>query len=178
MNSELHNLQVSVNTAILVLGRDLTIRRFTPVAERVFNLLATDLGRPLGGVRHNLDFPDLEQFLAQVITCAVPAEREVRDHAGHWFSLRARPFVTLDNQIDGAVLMLVDIDALKQADEQLRLQLAVLQSTANAIVFTGRDGIIQWANPALTTLTGYSPEEVIGQDPRLFNSGKQDHAFY
>ena len=83
------------------------IRRFTPEAAKVFNLLAADVGRPLGNIGHNLDFPGLEQFLAQVIDSAVPAEREIRDKAGHWFALRARPFVTLDNKIDGAVLMLV-----------------------------------------------------------------------
>ena len=40
--------------AIVLLGRDLTIRRFTPLAKKIFNLLATDVGRPLSRVRHNL----------------------------------------------------------------------------------------------------------------------------
>ena len=54
LNGDLKNLYVSLNTAILLLGRDLTIRRFTPPAEKIFNLIATDVGRPLGGIRHNL----------------------------------------------------------------------------------------------------------------------------
>jgi len=70
------------------------------------------------------------------------------------------------------------VRARRRAEEQMRLQLAVLQSTANAIIFTGRNGVIQWVNPALTSLTGYSPAEAIGQNPRLFSSGKQDRAFY
>src|SRR5262249_6754124 len=54
LNADLSNLHSSVNMAILVLARDLTIRRFTTPAEKIFNLLATDVGRPLSSVRHNL----------------------------------------------------------------------------------------------------------------------------
>src|SRR6185437_6154363 len=104
LNNDLSNLHVSINTAILLLGRDLTIRRFTPLAEKSFNLLPTDVGRPLSGVRHNLDFPKLEEFLAEVIDTVCPREREVQDMEGHWYLLRARPYMTLDNKIDGAVL--------------------------------------------------------------------------
>src|SRR6202008_502480 len=56
LNAELNNLHASVNLPILVLARDLTIRRFPAPAERIFNLLATDLGRPLSVLRHNLEF--------------------------------------------------------------------------------------------------------------------------
>ena len=65
-----------------------------------------------------------------------------------------------------------------QAEEQLRLHSTILESTANAIVIAGRDGIIQWVNPAFTQLTGYSFAEIIGQNPRVFKSGLQDSNFY
>jgi len=119
LNSDLSNLHVSINTAILVLGRDLTIQRFTPLAEKAFNLLATDVGRPLSGVRHNLDFPELEELLVEVIKTASPREREVQDKNGHWYLLRARPYLTFDNKIDGAVLVLMDIDALKRSQREI-----------------------------------------------------------
>ncbi len=47
--------------------RDLTVVRFTPVAVKLFNLLATDVGRPIHGIRHNLDLPDLELLLDEVL---------------------------------------------------------------------------------------------------------------
>ena len=119
LNSDLSNLHVSINTAILVLGRDLTIRRFTPLAEKVFNLMATDVGRPLSGVRHNLDFPELEELLAEVIKTVSAREREVQDNDGHWYLLRARPYLTFDNKIDGAVLVLMDINALKRSQQEI-----------------------------------------------------------
>jgi len=120
LNNDLSNLHVSINTAILLLGRDLTVRRFTPLAEKAFNLLPTDVGRPLSGIRHNLDFPGLENFLAEVIDSMGVREREVQDKDGRWYVLRARPYLTLDNKIDGAVLVLVDIDDLKFKEQEIK----------------------------------------------------------
>lgn len=66
----------------------------------------------------------------------------------------------------------------KRAEEHLRLQSAALEAAANAIVITDREGRISWANPAFTRLTGYSPQEAIGQTPRLLKSGLQVPSFY
>src|SRR5205823_460287 len=60
LNSDLTNLQTSTHLAIVLLGRDLTIRRFSVQAQKQFGLLATDIGRPFGSVRHNLDHSDLD----------------------------------------------------------------------------------------------------------------------
>ncbi len=120
LNSDLNNLHVSINTGILLLSRNLAIRRFTPVAEKIFNLLPADLGRPLSGIRHSLDFPDLEKFVAGVIDTVTVQEREVQDREGRWYMLRARPYLTLDNKIDGAVLVLTDIDDLKFKEQEIR----------------------------------------------------------
>jgi PAS domain S-box-containing protein len=67
---------------------------------------------------------------------------------------------------------------LQRSQEQLRLQTAALESAANAIIITDGDGAIQWTNRAFTGLTGYAADEVLGQNPRLLKSGKQDAAFY
>ncbi|MEO7799680.1 MAG: CheR family methyltransferase, partial [Opitutaceae bacterium] len=115
-NADLVNLQTSLQTALLVLGRDLTVRRFTAPAEKIFNLVATDLGRGFGGLRHNLDAPQLERLLVEVIDTVTVREREVQDTAGRWYALVARPYLTLEKQVDGVVLILTDIDALKRSE--------------------------------------------------------------
>ncbi len=66
----------------------------------------------------------------------------------------------------------------RQAEEHLRLQGAALEAAANAIVITDRSGDILWVNPSFTRLTGYGVEEVVGRNPRVLKSGKQDDAFY
>lgn len=67
---------------------------------------------------------------------------------------------------------------LDQQHRRLQLQAQALNDAANTIVITDRDGIIEWANPAFTTLTGYEVSEVIGRSTRILRSGKHDRAFY
>ena len=71
-----------------------------------------------------------------------------------------------------------DITERKRAEEQRHLQTAALESAANGIVIAGRDGRINWVNPAFTRLTGYPATEVIGKNPRILKSGVQDVVFY
>jgi len=71
-----------------------------------------------------------------------------------------------------------DVTERLQAEDKLRLQATALESAANAIVITDPAGNIQWVNPAFEHLTGYSSGEVIGQNPRLLNSGQQRPGFY
>ena len=72
----------------------------------------------------------------------------------------------------------LDITERKEAEARLKLQSAALESTANGIVITDLHGTIQWVNPAAASLTGYTPDEILGQNPRLFQSGRQDEVFY
>ena len=115
--AELTNVLSSVQIPIVLLGPDLRIRRLTPAAEKAFCLVRTDVGRPISDMKLNIDVPDLEQLAAQVIHTASAMEQEVQDKRGRWYSLRIRPYRTLENKIDGAVLMLVDVDNLKRAEE-------------------------------------------------------------
>jgi PAS domain S-box-containing protein len=71
-----------------------------------------------------------------------------------------------------------EIAERQRAEEKVRLQAAALESAANAIVITGRDGAIQWANQAFTRLTGYTAAEAMGQNPRLLKSGKSEPALF
>lgn len=77
------------------------------------------------------------------------------------------------------LVCLADLTANKRAEEMLRLQSAALNAAANGIVITDRKGAIQWANPAFTSLTGFTLEEALGRNPRdLVRSGKQSREFY
>lgn len=114
VNGDLVNLLIGVNIPIVMVGRDLRVRRFTPLAEKIFNLIPSDVGRPIGDIKSNLELPDLPGLIAGVIDTLVPHEGEVRDTSGRWYSLRVRPYVTLDNKIDGASVVLVDIDAIRR----------------------------------------------------------------
>jgi two-component system CheB/CheR fusion protein len=62
-------------------------------------------------LKPNIDIPDVEKLLHEVIDTLSVREREVRDKQGRRYSLRIRPYRTADNRIDGAVLTLVDINS-------------------------------------------------------------------
>ncbi|MEH2042289.1 chemotaxis protein CheB [Nostoc sp.] len=115
VNNDLTNLLASINIPILILTLDLRIRRFTPMAQRLFNLISTDAGRPLSDIRANLNIPDLELLILEVLDTLSVKELEVQTLGGHWYNLRIRPYRTIENKIDGVVLVLIDIDVLKRS---------------------------------------------------------------
>ncbi len=116
LGDDLTNLIHSVHIPIVILGPDLRIRRFTPAAESLFNLIPSDLGRPLRDIAIRLHpLAELDRLLAEVLNTMTTVEREVQDETGCWHLLRLRPYRTLDNRINGVVLLLQDIDAMKAA---------------------------------------------------------------
>jgi PAS domain S-box-containing protein len=69
-------------------------------------------------------------------------------------------------------------EALHHVAEAKRLQATALDAAANAIVITDRDGIVKWANSAYGRLTGFTPAEALGKNPRILKSGKHSQTFY
>jgi two-component system CheB/CheR fusion protein len=117
VNNDLVNVLSGVGIPIVMVSRDLRVRRFTPLAERTFNLIPTDVGRPISDIKPNLDLEDFPGLIARVIDSLTPYEGEVRDKTGRWHSLRIRPYVTMDSKIDGASIVLLDIDTIRRKHE-------------------------------------------------------------
>jgi two-component system CheB/CheR fusion protein len=132
-NDDLMNLINNVNIPILMLSDDLRIRRFTPSAQTMFNLIPSDVGRPISDLRFSIVGSDLETLVSDVIATLNPVEREVQDQPGHWYMLRIRPYRTTDNLIMGAIVALVDINNLKQTEQNLRQTQAELETELDAI---------------------------------------------
>jgi two-component system CheB/CheR fusion protein len=114
VNNDLINLLSGVNIPIVMVNRDLRIRRFTPQAEKVFNLIPTDVGRPISDIKPNLEIHDLPACIASVIDSLTPYECETKGPEGKSYCLRVRPYVTLDNKIDGASIVLLELDSMRQ----------------------------------------------------------------
>src|SRR4029079_3009574 len=110
VNSDLVNLLGSVQIAIVIVTSDLRIRRFTPMAEKLLNLIPGDVGRPIGNIKPSVRCPDLEQLCAEVVGTMGVLERDVQDGQGRRFSLRVRPYKNLENRIEGAVISLFDVE--------------------------------------------------------------------
>ncbi len=138
VSNDLQNLFSSINISILILGSDLKIRRFNLAAEIIFNLIPTDEGRALSNIKHKLKIPDLEEKIVEVISSSNLKTHEVQDLDGYWYDLRIRPYRTIDNKIDGAVVILVDIDDIKRNANILKS----FRDYAAAIVSTVRESLV------------------------------------
>ena len=148
INNDLNNLLSSVNIPIVMLGNDLKIRRFTPQAEKVLNLLPNDVGRPVSDFKPKIDIPDLEELFTDVIENLRVKEREVQDREGRWFSMWVRPYRTSDNKIDGAVMVLLDVTERKQAAEA-RYRRLFEASKDGIVIADAETGAILDVNPCM-----------------------------
>jgi two-component system CheB/CheR fusion protein len=175
INSDLLNLLASVQIAIVIVTSDLRIRRFTPMAERVLNLIPSDVGRPLGHIKPNIDCPDLEQMTLDVIESVTPKECEVRDRQGHSLSLQIRPYKNLENRIDGAVLALFDVDAVRRHAGEVRDMCGgILESVHEPLVILDLGLRVNMVNQPFERMFGLSRADVEGRLLYEYGSGRWD----
>jgi two-component system CheB/CheR fusion protein len=114
VNRDLTNLLESISIPLVMVGRDLRIRRFTRAIEPMLNLVPSDVGRPITDFRPQVELPDLRQLLLDAMDSGIRTPRDIRDSHGRWYSLRVLPSAGPDGKTDGAVLVLIDVDAAKR----------------------------------------------------------------
>ncbi|HEX7636940.1 MAG TPA: chemotaxis protein CheB, partial [Burkholderiaceae bacterium] len=129
-NSDLQNLMDATAIATVFLDRSLRIMRYTPAAVDLFNIIPTDIGRPLSHLNNRLDYPELDANARAVLQSLIPVEREIRDAQQRWYLVRILPYRAGEDRIAGIVLTLVDVterkrdqEALRDSEERLRLVL-------------------------------------------------------
>lgn len=182
-NNDQLNLMTNVNLPVVMVGNDLRIRRFTPPAEKLLNLLPGDVGRRLGEIRSNIEPDDLEQLARRTIEDSVFQEKEVRVKDGPWYLLRVRPYKTWEDKIEGAVLSFLDIDT--QIARELRNLKRMLDQTrtfAEALIENARESIlvldeglrVTLANPVFYRTFQVSPEETKGRLIYELGNGQWD----
>ena len=154
--SDLVNLLNNLTMPVVILSGDLHIRQFTPLAERLLSIRAADLGRHIREIRLNLRVDDLEPWLQDVIDNLVTKEMEVEDRNGRWHVLRARPYRTVDNRIEGVVLVMFEIDNMRRAQLELKeaneFSGAVIESVQVPLAILDPELRIQMANRAFQKL--------------------------
>jgi len=152
------NLFNNVNIPLIMLGIDLTIRHFTPPTERLMRIRSTDIGRPIGEVRLNLKLEAVEPLLQEVLDTLATKEMEVEDREGRWHLLRIRPYRTGENKIEGLVLVLLDIDQFRRAEQALRdardFAQTVLESVPAPLVILNEEYEFRRVNAAFRSLSG------------------------
>jgi len=101
--------------------------------------------------------------------------------SGVWISASGRPLRDDDGDIWGGMVILRDITSRQRDKEEIKSYeriCSALEQTADSVIITDRQGIIEYANAAFEEMTGYSIDEAIGHNPRFLKSGKHDETFY
>ena len=119
-NSDLKNLFDSTQIATVFLDRHLVIRSFTPAIATVYNLIPSDLGRPLTDIVSHLKYTSLREDVAFVLSTLAPLERRVdRDDRTIHYIMRIVPYREPDSTVSGALVTFIDVTNIVKAEEAL-----------------------------------------------------------
>ena len=166
INSDLFNLLSAVPAAIVIVSGELKIRRFTPPAEHVLNLIPTDIGRPLGDLKPNIDVVDLQEVTREVIQSVTVRELQGRTRDGHTYLVRVRPYKNQENRIDGAVLSFTEVDEpVRDAADALRQFInSIVNAVSVGVLVLTEDSRVQAVNePMLKAISG-SRASIVGRE--------------
>ncbi|MBC7780441.1 MAG: PAS domain-containing protein [Proteobacteria bacterium] len=168
VTDDLRNLVRSSEIASIFVDPEMRIRRFTPAAQSIFNIIGTDIGRPLLDITHRLDYDGLANDAAATFASLRTVEREVRSSDGRWFLARMLPYRTAENNISGAVLNFVDISSRLVAETRMHLGEERLKLLADSVpdfailTLDGEARFSSWSGGA-ERLFGYVEAEILGR---------------
>ena len=173
-NNDMVNLLASTEIATLFLDRKLAIKRFTPEVVRIFNLIHTDVGRPLSDIAGSINYPELVNEARGVLNSLIPKIKEARTQDGCWFKVRILPYRTTDNVIDGVVITFIDITDQKALEVTSRLATVVRDSNDAVTVMDFEGRILAW-NRGAEKIYGIAESEAVGLSVfAIFADGQHD----
>jgi len=177
-NNDLNNLIQSTEIALLFLDAQLNIRKFTPEIKKIMNLMPHDIGRNISHFRGKIQLEDFLDRIEEVYTSLVPFQVQVKDIKEKEYLLKISPFKTPKNNIQGVVLVFVDISqsstmkkaleisdqslaALKQKhDNQNEIFELVTHNLRDLVTIISSVGKLEYCSPSGFDITGYSLEKM------------------
>jgi len=165
VNNDINNLLASTEIGTIFLDINLCIRRFTPPVIKIFNLIHTDIGRPIIDITAKIQIDDLYDRAKEVLHTLARQELEVQDKNGVWYSMRLMPYRTLENVIDGVVINFVDVSKLKEIKQLTRL-VTVIRDSNDTVTVQDLDGNILAWNKGAMQMYGWSEAEALKMNVR------------
>jgi len=175
LSSDLNNVMNNVEIPIVIVGSDSRIRRFSPQAENVFNLIPGDIGRPITDFKLAFEV-DLPAMISKAIKTLSAQELEVHIDKRRWIRVQVRPYRTVDDRINGAVIALVDITSLKERLNESQAALKYATSVADTLtlplVVLDENLLFLSANQGFIKMFEIVPHKDIGTDLMSVLGGK------
>jgi len=163
INNDLDNLLKSTEFGTIFLDTNLKIRKFTPAIREQFDLLPTDIGRPITNFSSKLENLDIGDICRKVADSLEPFSREVSNDKGNHFLLRIFPYRIYGETFNGLVVTFVNIDDLYQARGRIKNLAgkfeAIFNYADNIILVLDRNGKVLEANRKLGP---YAAKELLG----------------
>lgn len=174
LNNDLANLLSSTPIPMFLFDGQLQAQRITPLAKKMLGIDSIDTGVSIWDVQRQLGIPNVEQTVRQAIELREMKELELQDSDGHWLIVQVHPFQKPDHQVDGAVVVLTNIDQLRSAriDAHVAREFAeaVIESGTTPLVVLRDDCEIRLANRAFYETFGGQPADIQNQNFFKINS--------
>ncbi len=164
-NNDISNLLASTNIGTIFLDIDLCVKRFTPPITKLFNLIQSDIGRPIGDITSNISLDNIAESAGEVLETLTRQEVELQDKKGNWYSMRMMPYRTVENVIDGVVITFIDIGHLK-GTKQLNRLATVVRDANDAITVQDFNGNVLAWNQGAVQMYGWSEAEALKMNIR------------
>ncbi|RYG94883.1 MAG: PAS domain S-box protein, partial [Alphaproteobacteria bacterium] len=167
-HDDLQNFIATTDLATIFVDRGMHIKRYTKPATKLFNLISSDIGRPLLDITHHLTYSGFQDDIRKVFDTLQPIEQEIRGPENRWYIARLMPYRTAEDHIEGLVLSFIDISVRKAVEEKLfvseqRMQLIAASTKDYAITTMDMDGLVTSWNRGAERLFGYSEMDMVGQ---------------
>ncbi|HHP7235228.1 MAG TPA: chemotaxis protein CheB [Desulfobacterales bacterium] len=157
VNNDLENMYASTRIGTLFLDENLEIRKFTPRISKVFRIVETDIGRPIGDISHRLKNIDVMDHIRNVHTENRSREIEVVSEDDRWYLMRLLPYSVAPETFSGIVLSFIDISQTKSIQKALERNRSDYRQARRSANFGSwkwdlSDDTMEWSDTALQIL--------------------------
>jgi PAS domain S-box-containing protein len=188
--TRLQALLAHTSDGLVLLDASLQVIYASPMTTRMLGVrLEEVLGQPADAFVHPDDREKVRARLAEVLATAggrscATFRVVTADGSYRWIEAQAANHLD-DPELNAIVGKYSDLTesrnaehVLRQTRDELGRLSSAIEQTADSVMVTNRQGVIEYVNPAFEQMTGYTREETVGRTPRILNSGRQSQKFY
>lgn len=139
LNDDLNNYFRSTDIGQVFVDQNLLIRKYTPAATSLINLVETDIGRPLAHISDNIPQSELLKDVRQVLDGGEAVDRTIELEHDVWYQMKILPYLREARNIDGVVLIFLDISGIKRAERAVKMANQELKELNESLLRSNRE---------------------------------------
>jgi len=174
-SDDLNNILNSSDVPTLFLDCALKIRFFTPAAKVLFNIIASDIGRPLGDLTHSFRDNDLLADARTVLETLAPLRREVEVQSGAWYIRSVLPYRSDGTHVGGVVITFAGISEMKAAEREIEAARSysdsIIATIGQPLVVLDEERRVISASSSFYRVFSAEPDATVGR--QLHDAGEQ-----